>query len=150
VDAAPLLRLGYELVLPWFSLMPYAQGTLGAPLTTARLNFSTTELGVGVLVSRALDFRWLTVRGGLAVEALRLAQSEAAAKERSRESWGAVFAGQLALESPPLIADLFVAASAEAAVYVYRSTSAALEPTGAGELSTRPALRGLLSVGYEF
>lgn len=150
VDSAPILRLGYELVLPWFSLMPYAQGTLAADLTTARLSFSTTELGLGVLFSRAIDFRLITLRGGLAVEGLRLAQAEAAGKERSRESWGAVFAGQLALESPPLVGDLFIAAAVEAALYVYRSTPAALEPTGSGELTTRPALRGLFSVGYEF
>ncbi|MCC7380355.1 MAG: caspase family protein [Deltaproteobacteria bacterium] len=150
VDAAALLRVGYELVLPWFSVMPYLQGSLPRDFSTDRLRFSTLELGFGLLISQAIDLDWLSLRGGLAWEGLRLSQSEESGLERSRSGWGTAFAAHLGVESPPLIGDLFASAAVEAALYVYRDTAAALEPTGEGEISTRPALRGVFTLGYEF
>lgn len=150
LGAVPMLRVGYELVLPWLSVMPYVSGTLASTLSTPRLVWQTQELGAGLRFSRALDTPWLTVRGGLMAEVVRLHEAERDAREAARTGVGAALAAQLALESPPLVGDLFVAASLEAALYVYRGTSAVLEPTGEGEVYTRPTYRAHAALGWEF
>lgn len=149
IDLAPMLRGGYELSLPWLSVMPYVSFTGGAELATRRLVFTTRELGAGVLVSRALDLPWITLRGGLLAEAIRISQTEAQDREHARATFGGVFGAQAAIESRPIVGDLFVELALEAAFYVYRATGAAIEPTGEGEIATRPAYRALIAVGYE-
>ena len=54
-----------------------------------------------------------------------------------------------AVESPPFYG-FVVAATAEAAFYTYRATDEAVAPTTEGDVVTRPAFRGLLSLGYGF
>jgi hypothetical protein len=150
LDSAPLLRAGYELTVPWFSWMPYVSVTGSAELSTARLAWSSRELGLGVLLSRAIDFPWITLRGGLIGEVIHLIQTERDEREASRSAWGGVFAAQLALESPSLIGDLYATAAIEAALYVYPSTGATLEPVSQSEVVTRPSYRALFGLGYEF
>lgn len=151
LEAAPLFRVGYELALPWFSLMPYVGATTPAGVETPRLSYRTQELGFGLLVSRAADFRYVTLRGGLGSELVRLHQSEVAAREPSRTSWGGAFLAQAALESAP-IADVFtVALVGEAALYAYTASEATVADQAAeGTVATRPTYRILLSMGYQF
>ncbi|MBK6686626.1 MAG: caspase family protein [Deltaproteobacteria bacterium] len=149
LGAAPIFRLGYELVLPWLSLSPYLSATWPQTFETPRLVYRTQELGLGVLASRALDFEWLTVRGGLLVEGLRLAQVEAEDREPSRTTWGAAFGAQLALESPPF-GDFGAAVLGEVAFYLFRRSNAELEPIEASSLVSEPNLRLLLALGYNW
>lgn len=150
IGLAAMFRLGYELSLPWFSVMPFASVTTPSSFETPRLTYRTRELGLGLQVSRALDFPWITLRGALLAEGVNLAQSELSGRERHRATWGGAVAGQLGLESPPFLGDFVAAVVGEAAIYVYRTTEAALEPAGDGEIVTRPTYRLLLSMGYEF
>lgn len=150
LDTVPMARLGYELNLRWISLMPYLSGTLSSALVTPRLHWSLQEFGLGVFASRALDTPWFTLRGGLLAELVRFSQSERDAKEHARANLAGAFALRVGIESPPLLGDLWAAASVEAALYALRSSGAVLEPTGDGELRTYPALRAYLSLGYEF
>ena len=144
-----MFRLSYELVLPWLSLTPYLSGTPAVGFQTPRLSYRTRELGVGLMLSRATDFEWFTLRGGLAAEALWLTQSEAEAREPTRSTFAGAFALQVGLQSPPFLGDFVVSLIGEAALYAYRSTAAAFEPTSAVELSTRPTYRAFLALGYE-
>jgi len=147
VGAAALFRVGYELALPWFSFMPYGATTAPSAFDTPRLTFQTHELGLGVLVSRAQDFEYVTLRGGLSAEGVRIAQS--ASTEPERATWGGAFAGQIAFESPPLLGDFVASLAAEAAVYVFRSSDADRAPAGDGVIVTHPTYRVLFSLGYE-
>lgn len=149
IEAAPIFRTAYELALPSLSIQPYISATSAVRLDTPRLSWSTQELAAGVFFSRALDFTWFTMRGGLGAEALRLAQKERYGRERTRVAWGGAFAAQLALETPPLFADLFASASFEAAIYAHRQSAAELEPVGQGDVATRVAYRALFALGYE-
>lgn len=150
IGAAALFRAGYEATLPWFSAMPFLSITTPAAFDTPRLRYRSQELGFGVLVSRALDLPWLTLKGGLMAEATRLSQVEVQDKETERSNWGGAFALHAALQSPPFLGDFVVSAVGEAAIYVYRGTDADREPVGTGEVLTRPAYRALLALGYEF
>jgi hypothetical protein len=149
LDTAPHARVGVEASLAELSLMLYAAGTLSTRLDAGRLAWDTQELGLGLRATRALDLPWLTLRTGVSVEALRLAQAEAAALEPTRVGGGAALAALLGVESAPLLGDLHVGASVEAALYVYRATGAVLAPTDAGELATRPTVRAHLVLGWE-
>jgi hypothetical protein len=148
--AAMLGRIGYELVLPWLSVMPFVSATLPRAFETPRLRYDSFELGLGVLVSRTLDFELLSVRGGLLVEGVRLTQSEVDDKEPTRATQGGAFGAQLALESPPFLGDFVASIVGEAAFYVYRRTDVELEPIDGGAIVTRPSYRLLASLGYEW
>jgi hypothetical protein len=148
LDRAPMLRAGYELALPWFSVMPYVSGTLGAELSTPRLEWSTHELGAGAIVSRSLDFSAFTLRGGFGAEAIRISQSESSNREPARTSFGSALAAHVGFETRPWW-DFFLLVHLEAALYVYRATDAAIEPAGNGEIVTRPTYRGFFGLGYE-
>ena len=91
----------------------------------------------------------MTVRGGLLAEGIRLSQSEAEEREHSRVTLGGAFAAQVALESRPLFLELFALAAFEASLYVYRTTDAVSEPSGTGEVATRPTYRAFIGLGYE-
>lgn len=150
LEAAPMFRIAYDLVLPWFTARPYLSATTPAGFETPRLRYLTRELGVGLLVFRALDFRYLTLRGGLLAEGLMLMQSEAEGREPGRTSAAAAVGAHVGLESPPLLGDFVAALSGEAALYAYRFTSAELEPAAGAELTTRPTYRVFVSLGYQF
>lgn len=148
--AAPLLRLGYELHLPWLSVSPYLTATWPERFTTPRLSYAAYELGLGVLASKSVDLSGPTLRGGVLVELLRWSQSEQDDKEPSRAGLAGTFGVQLGVESPPLFDLLILGASAELAFYVYRRSEAAVAPAGDGGLVSAPNLRLLVNVGYEW
>ncbi len=150
VGTAALFRAGYEATLPWLSAMPFVSVTTPAAFDTPRLRYRSQELGLGVLISRAVDLPWLTLKGGLMAEAMRLSQVEVQNREAARSTWGGAFALHAALQSPPFLGDFVASVVAEAAIYVYRGTDADREPAGPGEVLTRPSYRALLALGYEF
>ncbi|MCB9652344.1 MAG: caspase family protein [Deltaproteobacteria bacterium] len=147
VGAVGMLRLAWELVLPWLSIAPHFSATTGATFEGPRLSWSTSELGAGLSVSRALDLRWLTVRAALLGEVVRLHQVEEDAREPARTTWGSAVALAAGLESPPLYG-FTLGASAEAAFYTYRTTDARQDPDAAGDTVTRPTFRVLVGLGY--
>jgi hypothetical protein len=149
LDTAPHARVGVEASLAELSLMLYGAGTLSTRLEAGRLGWDAQELGLGVRATRALDLPWLTLRAGVAAEALRLTQTEAEGREPARVGGAAALAALLGVDSAPLVGDVSVGASVEAALYVYRATSAVLAPTDAGELATRPTVRAHLVIGWE-
>lgn len=149
LPTAPLARVGWELALPWVSLMPFVSTTLLAPLESPRLSWRAHELGVGVRATRAIDTSLFTVRGGLGVEALRLGQSERQGLEPRRTSYGLALSAGLGVDSPPLVGALFLTLGVEAALYAYRGTDAIVAPAGTGELETRPTVRVSIGVGHE-
>ncbi len=151
LEAAPLFRVGYEVALPWLSTMAYVAATTPAGFETPRLSYRTQELGFGLLVSRAIDFRYVTLRGGLAAELVRLHQAEVRAREPDRTSWGGAFSAQVALESVPIADVLTAAIVTEAALYAYNASEAAVTPDlEGGSVATRPTYRALLALGYQF
>lgn len=150
LGASAIFRLGYEATLPWFSVMGFASLTVPSGFDTPRLRYNTQELGLGALVSRSVDFRWVTLRGGLLAEILRLSQSEVSQQEPQRNTLGGALGVHAGIETPPFFGDFVASLAGEAAVYVYRGSAADREPSGPGELLTRPAYRALMSLGYEF
>lgn len=148
VPAVGLFRFGYELVLPWLSVMPYANVTTTGSFETERLAYVARELGAGLAVSRAFDFSYVTLRASLSGEAVRLTQRERDDRESSRGTWGTAVAIAGGIESPPIL-DFALAATGEVAFYTYRTTEARTEPAGDGETVTRPTFRVLLSLGWE-
>ncbi|MEQ8277912.1 MAG: caspase family protein [Deltaproteobacteria bacterium] len=151
LEAAPMFRVGYELVLPWLSVMPYVGVTTSVGFDTPRLSYRTNELGLGMLVSRAIDFSYVTLRGGLGAELVRLAQSEAEGREPDRRSWGPAFVAHVAVESAPIADVVTFALVTEASLYAYASSEATVAPdVEEGAIVTRPTYRALLALGYHF
>lgn len=148
LNAAPMLRLGYEVALPWLSIMPFLTGTLPVGFQTPRLRFESQEWGAGLMLSRAADFRWLTLRGGLGAELVHLRQTEVDGREADRTSWGGAITLQAGLESAPW-ANLFTAALVgEAALYIYSATPGAQEGPSVTESSPTYRLFGALGVHF--
>lgn len=151
LEPAPLFRVGYEMALPWFSAMTYASATTAASFDTPRLSYRTQELGFGLLVSRSIDFAYVTLRGGLAAELVRLHQFEVESREPDRTSWGGAFSAQVGVESAPIADVLTAALLTEAALYAYSASDAAVATeAGAGSVATRPTYRVLVALGYQF
>ncbi|MEO1232382.1 MAG: hypothetical protein AAFZ18_26140, partial [Myxococcota bacterium] len=151
LGAAPVFRVGYELVLPWLSLMPFVEGTLPVGFETPRLRFDSQELGVGVMATRAADFRWLTLRGGLGAGLARWSQTEVEGREPERTSWGGAVTLQAAVESAPW-AEIFTAALVgEGALYMYPSTAAVrTEQINGSEVDLALTYRIFLALGVQF
>lgn len=148
VGATPLFRLGYELALPWLSIEPYVALGTGASFRTARLDYDTWELGLGLGAARALDLPWVTVRGTVGVELVRLHQDEATDPALDRTTWGAAVSLGAGLESPPLY-DVVATLGLEGALYAYRATDARQLPAGDGALVTQPTYRLLVGLRRE-
>ena len=149
VGSVALFRIGYELTLPWLSVVPYVALTTPGGQAGTRLRWRTSELGLGLALAHAFDFRYVTLRGRIFGEAVRLAQTEDLQREPTRRTWGVVTGVGAGLESPPLWGFTFSVAG-EVGFYTYRSTDDVVAPASGGETVTRPAFRGLAGVAYGF
>ncbi len=152
IEAAPMVRLGYALDLPWLSLRPrfgIASSVLAAPQETPRLAFDVTEFTAGVELRRAVDLRWLTVAAGVAFDGLWLRQTEQEAREPERAAIGFVAGALLSVETPPL-GPFALSLTGEFDAYSFPLTGADRAPTGDGDLHTTLTYRTTLGVGYAF
>ena len=152
IEAAPLARISYALHLPWVSVRPrvgVATNAFGAAQDTPRLAYDVGELTAGVELRRAIDLRWVTVSGGVALDALWLRQTERDDREPERTAVGFVAGALASLESPPL-GPLVLSLTGELDAYSFPLSDADRAPTGDGDLQTTLTFRTTIGVGYAF
>jgi hypothetical protein len=98
----PQLHLGYGVDLPWLSVAGRLRGSLGSSQSAdGLLGQHHYELGLGLLLARFVDLRYVSVAFALVVEAVYHRQSfDTARQVAPRSSLGFGFGGLLTLELP--------------------------------------------------
>ncbi len=97
---SPQLVLGYGLDLPWLSLGIRVRGmTLTVDGLDGAPNRHHSEIGLGLVLQRYFDLRWLSLSFGVIVEGVYHHQRFDTSREApDREAFGASFAGLLGVE----------------------------------------------------
>ena len=92
--------LGYSLDLPWLSVGVRARFAMSdTPSTDGAMVMSDTELGLGLVVQRYIDFSWMSISLGLIVEGVYHHQRfDTQGVAPDRNGFGVGFGGFLALE----------------------------------------------------
>ena len=100
--AAPQVQLGYNVDLPWLSVGPRLRGALASGTAVDGLvTRDHYELGLGLLVQRFIDLRYLSFAFGLYAEGVYHRQELHSDRMLpARGAWGFGFGGLLSLEVP--------------------------------------------------
>lgn len=101
-SAAPQLVLGYSVDLPWLSVGARVRGSLtSGTAVDGLLTQEHYELGVGLLVQRFVDLRYLSFAFGLYAEAVYHRQQFISDRQLpARGAFGFGFGGLLSMEVP--------------------------------------------------